>query len=308
MHLYYYLKEGAYYVMDRNHKLYRYPKKNNLIQILYLENVFYNLEVMKNEEETFPFKTMEDWSSFDWNTYTHLIEMMAVLENAYLNDSSFLLYGMEAIALHFAYTKYVDFKKKRMQSNAFYDTLLEEELVLVKEKIQLLKSIIDYSKKEVSYAELDCTIEKQFFDDPFNDSYIINAIDTMLVNVYPKKVFRDPSFLDFFSSEEKELELENFMELAHEFETIDPNGIKQKLNYIELLKAKDSSYFYTHFFLFLPFLKKFIDQFKPINCDHPLFSFEYFLLIALFFFYKYKSSSQILTTTENPILKRKIHL
>lgn len=306
MHLYYYLKDDSYYVMDRNHKLYRYPKKNNLIQILYLENVFYKIEVMKNEEEIFPFKTIEDWSSADWNTFTHLIEMIAVFENVYLHDSSFFLYGMEAVAIHFAYTKYSDFKKKRIQSNAFYENLLEEEQALIKEKIQLLKSIIDYSKEEVSYAEFDNTIEKHFFDDTSNDSYIMNAIDTMFVNVYPEKVFRDPSFLDFFSSEEKVLE--DFMELAQEFETIYPDLVKQKLNYVELLKAKDFSYFCTHFFLFLSLLKNFIDQIKPINCDHPLFSFEYLFLIALFFFYKYKSYSQILITTENPTLKRKIHL
>ncbi len=309
MHLYYYLKEDAYYVMDCDHKFYRYPKKNNLIPILYLENGLHEIEAMKNEEEIFPFKTIEEWTGATWLTVTNIIQMITVLENIYLNDSSFSLYGIEAIISHFAYHKYSDFKKKRIQSNEFYEKLLEEEQTLVKEKIQHLKSIIDYSKEEISLSEFDVAMEKHYFDDEsFIEPFITNAIDNMFVNVYPEKVFYDPSFLDYFWSEETWLEFEDFMKLADEFKTVFPERVNQKIKYLKLLKEKDFSYFLGHLFLLLPFLKSFIGQIKETNIPDILVIYSFYIFTALFYILRYRNYSRVLTMTENPTLKRKIHL
>lgn len=164
MHIYYYYKDGYAYVIDDNHKLYRYHDNINLETILKTENLIKRYtRKLNTSKKKFPFKY---WKELDVATQYNIqqfIQGVLLLQYHYFPNSYF--YGVfTEFAMLDITNKLIE--KIKIVNSEEYD--LENNILLNRlegfiQKYDALKNI-GIVKEEVSLSYLDNTVPKQYIN------------------------------------------------------------------------------------------------------------------------------------------------
>lgn len=163
MHIYYYYKDGYAYVMDNNHKLYRYHDNINLETILKLENLItkYTNELYMPLKR-FPFKSYEELDLQTQYNMQQLVQGILLLQWHYLNN---FFIGLTELALGDILNKLIaKLKQEITNKRNLEDSILMNRLQEFKKEYNLLKNIGIVKKEEVSLSYLDPTISKQYIN------------------------------------------------------------------------------------------------------------------------------------------------
>lgn len=292
MHIYYYEKDGFIYVYDYNHKLYRYQKKHNIENILILENCITKLEELKDEQETFRFKTIKEWNNVDWFNMSSFIQSLSLVEYHYFKENTPLVLLIEGILGNLIYQEYKEFKETRKRNNDFYEVLLERKIEDIKEYVNSLKKLENITKVEVSYEHLDPSAKKTYIDDEKTFNSIFEKIYAELeANIKPILFF---SYLDEDST----------LNAAEQMEQENPIEVKQKINYAMVKSWKNAFFIGADILFSTPFIAQLLENYQIKNISDSNLKNGFFIT-ALFYFFGYAYSKQSLKESKNPTLTLK---
>lgn len=161
MHIYYYFKDGFYYVMNENYTLERYKVTNNIEFILKQENLIKYFTWELNEEENkFNFKPLEELTYLEKQNIYNAIPAIIILEYSIFKSDTIPLVLTEASILNVINRYYKKRKDTLQTGDKLLEDLLRELITNLNNDLQKLKEISHYEKEIVPLSELDTKCPK----------------------------------------------------------------------------------------------------------------------------------------------------
>ena len=194
MHIYYYYKDGYVYVMNNNHKLYRYMVTNNIELILNTENLIVEYtKILKEEPVQYRFKVLKEFNFKEQYNLSQFLLYLGLVQHQYFPNNGTLFYFIKLLGMLNINHYYSLYKEKNDSELFIYERLLEELLQDLEEQLEFLNRISPYSKEEVSYKFIDSTCEKHYIQSIESLTEIYDdEIDFLLeANISPTKFFND---------------------------------------------------------------------------------------------------------------------
>lgn len=239
MHIYYYYKNGYYYVRNTFGVLEKYTVTNNIDQILQLENLItYFTELCESEPNQFPIKAIQEYNLEELTNIFFSLPLILMTQYSLFEEKTIPLFFLEASILNILNHAYYEEKNTIQKKDKFYEELLEEQIIAWQEQLQFLKEISHYKKEIVPLSELDNTQEKTYLKDvkELADSYR-DIIDIELAANFDPLTF----FEDDIDSELKETFYLDFLD-------IDIHNIKENNPIFQKEKKAREEYYQTQFF------------------------------------------------------------
>lgn len=163
MHIYYYYKDGYYFVMNEKGVLEKYSVINNIELILKQENIIQYFTKELNEEcHQFRFKTFEELTPLEKSNFYQIIPLFALTEYNLLQENTFPIFIGQASILNIINKIYSNKKNSLQKGDSLLEDLLKELLEELTKKLEVLKQISNYNKKIIPLSELDLSAPKTY--------------------------------------------------------------------------------------------------------------------------------------------------
>jgi hypothetical protein len=234
MHIYYYYKDGFYYVMNDKMVLEKYSVTNNIDLILKQENLIQYFTWELNEEcNIFRFKTFEELDYNEKQKIYNTIPAAILLEYCIFKEDTANLVLIQAAILNIINKIYKNRKDTLQAGDIKLENILKNLITYLNSNLKNLKEISHYQKEVVPLSELDENCSKTYIDscdnlineykdyidiemdlefNPKNifhnalyETYLLMGIDDERELAYQKKIYRIKN--KFLENYKKEVEL-----------------------------------------------------------------------------------------------------
>lgn len=307
MHLFYYELCDYLYVYDQNHKLYQYPNKDGVKEILYLENTMNLLKVELNETDRkkFHFKYFEEFNAKENYACLEIAKMVSLLEYHHFSSIAPFMIIIEGIILNIINEDYKSYKNDAIKKDNYFEYVLNRTIKDLNNKIKELKENI--TVKELPLSCLDTYVSKTYLLNNPHYEYINHEINFEIqANFYPYTTFSNNIYavnLDDVDNFEKN-KIIIYRKLLEEYKEKYNKKINDKKDYNYFLNIRELIFHLNQTFLILPCLVGIINQIFNSNLLKGISKFIIipFILeelignLSLFF------TNEILETANDPTL------
>lgn len=310
MHIYYYEKNGFYYVMNENGVLEKYSVTNNIEMILKQENIIYFFKRELNKEcNQFRFKPIQELNILEKSNLGQLITLISVLEYSIFKENTFPLLVIEASLINVINETYKNRKQKLQNGDILLEELLTELLVNLNSKLDFIKQISHYQKEIVPLSEFDYHALKIYIDTEKEIEDYRDNIDIELdLNWNPENIFKNNQYeklVEMECNDEQELDFQWKIKTIKEFFLKKyPKEVETKLN-ISLFENFAQKFFLcTNASISLAMIGEIVKQYLNSPEKELFDSFNAASLIFSFFcYFNYRITKSELNKVTDPVLK-----
>lgn len=251
MHIYYFYKNGYYYVMNENCTLEKYSVSNNIDLILKQENLIYYFTKELNEEcNKFRFETFQELTPLEKNNFLEIVQLITLTEYSILKENALPVIVIEASVLNVINKIYHQKKTTLQAADKYLEILLKELLFELNKELEFLKQISHLKKEVVPLSELDIKESKTYVENITNliNSYEENINIELDLMFNPEEIFDNNEYdkmLEYEINNQQELEYQRKIKLIKEKYLKElPEEVQTKL---DIIRSQDFINYLLHF-------------------------------------------------------------
>lgn len=149
MHIYYYYKDGYYFVMNEKGVLEKYSVKNNIEMILKLENIIqYFAENLEEENTKFYFKPYQELTPIEKTNLLQIFSMFSLFQYTIFQENIIPILAIETTMINGVNELYKEKKISIQKEEALLEELYKDLLIELNNKLESLKQFPFIKKKQ----------------------------------------------------------------------------------------------------------------------------------------------------------------
>jgi len=312
MHIYYFYKDGFYYVMNDNGILEKYSVSNNIDLILKQENLIHYFTKELNAQRTqFRFNTLEELNPLELNKLLEFFQLTIFLQYSILKENTIPIIVIESSILNIINKIYYNKKTTLQAAEIYLEDLLKELLLEFNQKLESLKQISHLKKEVAPLSELDINAAKTYVENINNliNSYKDNIDIELDLMFNPEAIFDNNEYekmLEYDITDQQELDLQRKIKTTKEKYLKElPKEVQTKLDIFRSKTLIDYLFHFSNgsitFAMILELMKQNLNIEVLNKYQDDILTFIIGLNILSYLIY-YRTDNKI-KNTKNPILK-----
>lgn len=310
MHIYYYYKDGYYFVMNEKGVLEKYSVKNNIEMILKLENIIqYFAENLEEENTKFYFKPYQESTPIEKTNLLQIFSMFSLFQYTIFQENTIPILAMETTIFNIVDELYKEKKIRIQKEESLLEELYKDLLIELNKKLELLKEISVYQKEIVPLSELDEKANKTYLNQEKEiDEYCTDIRIQFNLELYPENIFYNNKYDELINAEirdKKELEFQRkIKKVKEQLQKEFPEEVALKLKSLNNQLIMHYTFLITNGCITLVAAVQLIKEYFNISFLNKYHNhiFNLFIILSIASYYFYEKAYQEI---EEPTLKLK---